>query len=181
MTRIFAAALLAILIAPASCKSKPTVCDPKGLDSLEEALREGPSDHRAEMAAMGLSQACSKGETQLPSGLKRALEGVSGAPPDHRSLVVLRGISEEMGLFGKVCKGGPKALSTMAAVAPDEKLDALWKACGLSDDVGFATRGDLNLQALDQILMALMVHRWLLDGNVDDARAKLFARGLAGL
>lgn len=172
--------LLLVAVSP-GCKSRPKVCDAEGLEKIEAALREVSPAQRAEMASMGLVEACGGGEQPLPSGLRTALETVYQAPPEFRTAGMMRGVASESGLLGQVCKGGPGAVAAMGEVAPDEKLDTLWKGCGLGDDAGFATRGELNLQPPEQTLVALMLHRWLKDGGVDGDRAKKLARAVAGL
>lgn len=48
-------------------------------------------------------------------------------------------------------------------------------------DVGFASGGELRLQEPSEVLLTLMLYRWLVDAGIDGGRARILARGLAGL
>ena len=174
------ATLLAGLLSLAPSGCKRASCDTDALDELNRALDQMPRSTRMEVAALGLVDACGRGENPLPGGLMQALRGINQAPPDMRDIVVFRGVATEIGLWTAVCPSGADAIATMAKLSPDEQTKALVEACDLASHVDFANRDELLAASPADVMLASLAYVYLEKNNNGADRARAAARGLLG-
>lgn len=149
-------------------------CDGSEVPEVLEAIDAVRSEHRVEMTAMWVSQACT-GAPALASGAGQ----VAASPPDYRPMVDLSTVANDPTLWLAVCSGGLAPLQRMAQVAAKDKRSVVWKGCGL-DRHGWFTESEWN-GADGLVAISLSTGAALKASGVKEASTRRIVRALAGI
>ena len=97
------------------CSSGP--CDSGELKKVADAVAMVDARQRQQVAAMGLTEACT-----LPAPVIQGLNGVANGFPDSAALVDMRVAADAPELWLAACPGGPRTLAeAMRLAGPDAR------------------------------------------------------------
>lgn len=179
MGRTFVLAILTVaLLAPsAGCRRKASSCDREGLGKLVQMQSRVRDEDRSKFWAQGVVESCGKGASTLPSDLKKGLEARYQAPPALRDLAAFGAAASLADLWTKACPSGPGVLADAVQVVPAEKVRMIVDRCGLARQ-DLASGDELARADASALVLAVLLHRWMIDtGNGDDL-ARSAARGI---
>jgi len=182
-------ALACIAVSGPGCSKKPSpgeagqaparpgaVCD-ETLRRADEALRVVEPPERMVLASEAVAQSC----PGLPESARSAFHLVASVMDEERPLVIARMVADHPGVWEKACTGGAGAFAALAAAAPAEKAAILVDRCGLASGNELGTEAELRAADGMSLALALLLHRFLIDGGVEPALARALGRAAVGL